>query len=164
MQKLPDRRVRGNLAGTVEPAGPLGYTVILGLCGLLMRESRATWLRQLALAAWAAGLALGMGGCVEPAGKQALDNPDSLVKIRVLKEISRDGGHDARTLARVVEELDNRDPAVRFYAIAALRTVTGQTFGYRYYDEETARQPAIEKWRQWLADQGRSGPVAGHGQ
>lgn len=98
-----------------------------------------------------------MAGCVEPAGEHSLKNPDSLVKVLVLKEMARGGRPDAKTLAQVVEELENRDPAVRFYAINALQAITGQTFGYRYYDDETVRQPAVDKWRRWLADQGNGG-------
>ncbi len=31
--------------------------------------------------------------------------------------------------------------------------MTGQTFGYHYYEDETEREPAVEKWNQWWASQ-----------
>ena len=39
-----------------------------------------------------------------------------------------------------------------------LQKLTGETLGYRYYDDESARAPAIARWRAWLAAQkGRVG-------
>lgn len=58
----------------------------------------------------------------------------------------------ARSAAPLVEALDSNDAAERFYAIQGLEKLTGETFGYVYYEEETARKPAIERWKQWLND------------
>lgn len=54
-------------------------------------------------------------------------------------------------LPQLVKDLDSDDPAVRFYSIASLQRLTGQTFDYHYYDDEVQRQPAINRWREWLA-------------
>jgi hypothetical protein len=29
--------------------------------------------------------------------------------------------------------------------------MTGQQFGYRYYDNETGRAPAVGRWHDWLS-------------
>lgn len=50
----------------------------------------------------------------------------------------------------MVKDLDSDDPAVRFYAIGGLKRLTGQTFGYHYYEDEQQRRPALEKWKAWL--------------
>jgi hypothetical protein len=48
--------------------------------------------------------------------------------------------------------LDDEDSAIRFAAISALKRMTGQDLGYRYYDGEYDRRAAVERWRQWLKD------------
>jgi hypothetical protein len=125
-----------------------------------MRQHRSARLLLL----WPALAGAPLLGCHEPAARRELSHPDSMVKILTIKEISRQERDDAQTLAQLVEELDNRDPAVRLYAINALRNLTGQSFDYRYFDDELDRKPALEKWRRWLADQssgGASQSVAG---
>jgi hypothetical protein len=78
-------------------------------------------------------------------------NPDPSGKIPAIVEAVRKG--DRRAVNQLVKDLDNDDPAVRFYAIEGLRRLTGHTFNYRYYDGEDERQPAIQAWKQWLAKQ-----------
>ena len=46
----------------------------------------------------------------------------------------------------IVEQLDSDDPAVRLIAIAALEKLTGETYGYHYDDPPFLREPAIERW------------------
>ena len=60
----------------------------------------------------------------------------------------------------MVKDLDSDDAAVRMFAIGGLRRLTGETFGYNYYDDEDAREPAVKQWQQWLEAQERP-PVAG---
>lgn len=57
---------------------------------------------------------------------------------------------DRGALPQIVGRLDDHDSAVRFAAINALRRMTGEDFGYRYYDDESARKPAMLKWNRWL--------------
>ena len=45
----------------------------------------------------------------------------------------------------IVEQLDSDDPAVRFMAIAALKKLTGETYGYHYEDPPSLREPAIPR-------------------
>jgi len=54
---------------------------------------------------------------------------------------------------QIVKELSNDDPAVRFYAIQALERISGgETYDYRFYDSPEDQQPAIDRWKQWLAE------------
>ena len=101
-------------------------------------------------AAGAVALALN-AGCGGPPPVRHVTNPDPSGKIPAIVEAVRRG--DRRALNHLVKDLDNDDPAVRFYAIEGLRRLTGQTCGYRYYDDEDERQPAIQAWKQWLAKQ-----------
>lgn len=60
---------------------------------------------------------------------------------------------DPASLEELVYALGDDDPAVRLFAIQALKDRTGQDLGYRYYDTPEARAQAQRRWRQWLADQ-----------
>jgi hypothetical protein len=107
----------------------------------------SSYLLCAALAAWCVA-----GGCSEPRGPLSVKSDDPDLKIPAIKQDVRQRNmHDA---AQMVKDLNDDDPAVRFYAIEGLRRLTGQTFDYHYYDDEDQRQPAIERWRQWLAQQG----------
>ena len=58
---------------------------------------------------------------------------------------------DPAAVRQLVSDLESDDPAVRLYAIHALQGLTGERFGYRYYDGDERREEAVGKWRQWLA-------------
>ena len=57
-----------------------------------------------------------------------------------------------RQVVCVQFRLIDDDSAIRFAAITALQRISGETFGYRYYDDALQRQPAIRQWQQWLKD------------
>ena len=87
------------------------------------------------------------GGCFgHPPYKIGDPDPDSNIPAMKIAALS----HDAKSQAALVQQLSSDDPAVRFYAIDALRRLTGQTFGYRYYDDDEDRKPAVERWKRWL--------------
>ena len=88
-------------------------------------------------------------GCGGPPPVKDVSNPDPSGKIPAIVEAAKRG--DRRVINQLVKDLDNDDPAVRFYAIEGLRRLTGETFGYKYHDDEDERQPAIQAWKQWLA-------------
>lgn len=68
---------------------------------------------------------------------------------------------DADTLGQLIHALSDDDPAVRLFGFQALRSRTGQTHGYRYYDPLDKRQAAIANWNAWLAQQqGIDAPTA----
>ena len=104
---------------------------------------------------WPGMLVLGCllaGGCF-PREAQEIGSIDPSSSIPAIQKAARD--KDRAAIPALVKQLDSDDPAVRFYSIEALRTLTGQTFRYRYYDDAEARTPALKRWQQWLAKQGR---------
>lgn len=89
-------------------------------------------------------------GCLPaPRPKPVLTDPDPSLKIPAIKLSVQN--KDTSAAAQLVKDLNSDDPAVRFYAIEGLRKLTGEDFGYRYYDDTDAREPAIERWKAWLA-------------
>jgi hypothetical protein len=89
-------------------------------------------------------------GCGGPPPVRDVSNPDPSGKIPAIVAAAKKG--DRRVLSQLVKDLDNDDPAVRFYAIEGLRRITGQTLGYHYYYGEDERQSSIQAWKQWLSD------------
>ena len=98
------------------------------------------------LLAVGAALAAGCGH-----GPRSVSDPDPADKIPAIETATRD--HDRRAIPQLVADLDNNDPAIRFYAIDALHMLTGEDFGYEYYLDDDARKPAVERWKVWLARQ-----------
>lgn len=96
--------------------------------------------------AWVVGLSA--AGCTAPHGPRAVTNPDPVQKIPAIQDAVR--RHDLSVTPQLVKDLDNEDPAIRFYAFEALRKLSGQDFGYRYYDDTDERRPAVDRWRAWL--------------
>lgn len=92
-----------------------------------------------------------VGGCHEPTGPKTVYSPDPSVKIPAIKEaVATD---NQKAAGELVKDLSSDDPAVRFYAIQGLQRLTGKDFGYRYYDDEDLRKPAVKQWQDWLAEQ-----------
>ncbi|HEY8667724.1 MAG TPA: hypothetical protein VIL86_13745 [Tepidisphaeraceae bacterium] len=94
-------------------------------------------------------LALSATGCTHPSRPLSVGDPDPSVKIPAIKQAVRHG--DIEVSRQLVKDLDSDDPAVRFYAIEALQRLVGDDFGYRYYQDERDRRPAVDVWRKWLA-------------
>ena len=62
----------------------------------------------------------------------------------------------------LVERLSDPDPAVRMFAGAALRKLTGKDFDFSPHGSAAEREAAVERWRAWLearaeADEGLAG-------
>jgi hypothetical protein len=102
---------------------------------------------------WRAGIiAVVVGsaaGCWTPEPK-SLNSDSAPTAIPAIKDAAI--ARDHKAIPRLIVDLDNGDSAIRFAAIGALEKMTGQTFGYHYYDTELARRPAIERWRHWLKE------------
>jgi hypothetical protein len=98
-----------------------------------------------------------LAGCVHPSEPLSVKSHNPLVKIPAIKQAVRED--DRAVLPQLVHDLDSDDAAVRFFAIAGLRHITGKDFGYRFYDDKIERRPAIEQWRQWLATQEKQPPM-----
>ena len=112
--------------------------------------------RVFALAVSCAALAAAASGCTAPRGPLVVTDPDPSVKIPAIKKAVR--LKDRKAVKQLVADLENDDPAVRFYAINGLHRITGQRLGYDYYAAEEQRGPAVQRWRQWLdgQDNGRA--------
>lgn len=79
------------------------------------------------------------------------DDPGS--KIPAIRRAARE--QDQESVRQLVADLESDDPAVRFYAIRALRGLVAQDFGYHYWAPDEQREPAVQRWKQWLADRER---------
>jgi hypothetical protein len=101
---------------------------------------------------WLASVAsfVGVAGC-GPRPVKDVSNPDPSGKIPAIELAANN--RNWRAVPQMVKDLESDDPAIRFYAIEGLRRITGQTFAYHYYEDESQRQPAVEHWKQWLASQ-----------
>lgn len=108
----------------------------------------------------AATLAALACGCASPKIDYAVGDTDPSVKIPAIKIAAEGRARDGATVRQLVKDLDSDDAAVRFYAIEGLRRITGESFGYEYYDEEEARKPAVQKWQAWLSDRDHTPPDA----
>ncbi len=97
----------------------------------------------------AVNLAIAAGGCGH--GPRSVSDPDPANKIPAIEAAVSQ--NDRRVIPQLVTDLENDDPAVRYYADEALRRLTGQDMGYQYFADEDRRKPAVERWKQWLAKQ-----------
>lgn len=88
-----------------------------------------------------------ISGCYTPQPK-SLASDSAPSAIPAIKEAG--DKNDRAAIPRLVQDLDDNDSAIRFAAISALKKMTGQDLGYRYYDDEFVRQPAIDQWKMWL--------------
>ena|ERR1700730_11957431 len=86
------------------------------------------------------------GGCT-PREDRSITAIDPLNSIPAIQDAARN--KDRHAIPALVKQLDNDDPAIRFYAISALRDITGETFGYHYFDNGVVRKPAVQKWQEW---------------
>ncbi len=97
-------------------------------------------------------LVVAAGGCFSaPRGTPDVTSVDPSLKIQgIAKAVDQ---KDRSKAQQMVKDLDNDDAAVRFYAIEGLERLTGETFGYRYYDDEDQRKPAVKRWQDWMREQ-----------
>lgn len=81
-------------------------------------------------------------------GQPNLASHDPALKIPAMKAAARH--HDRAAIPVLIQALSSQDPAIRFYAIYALRKITGHEFGYVYYAPERRRDKAITHWKKWF--------------
>lgn len=88
-------------------------------------------------------------GCSGYTGPRSVVNEDPAVKIPEIRNAVARG--DKSVMPHLVNDLDNDDPAVRLYAIGALRRLSGQNIEYDWTEaDRAARRPAIETWRAYV--------------
>ena len=108
--------------------------------------TRRTRLTLLACAALVGASPVGCGGY---AGPRSIVNEDPAVKIPQIKAAATK--QDRSAIPQLARDLDSDDAAVRFYAIEALRRLTGETLDYDWTEEDRhARRPAVERWREYV--------------
>jgi len=104
--------------------------------------------RGLVVLAVAAAFVAGVG-CI-PKETQSIGAVDPSSSIPAIQQAAKK--KDRTAIPALVKQLESDDPAVRFYAINALRDLTGQTQGFNYFDDAEARKPAVLRWKAWLAE------------
>jgi hypothetical protein len=77
-----------------------------------------------------------------------LNNPNPMVRIMAIKWAGDNKVSSATP--QLVDFLQDEDMAVRFYAIEALRRITGTDNGYDYKANPQSRAKAVERWREFL--------------
>ena len=91
-------------------------------------------------------------GCSSPVDRKIeisdLNNPNPMVRIMAIKW----AGDNKVSLAipQLVDFLQDEDKSVRFFAIEALRRITGTDNGYDYKANPQLRAEAVERWREFL--------------
>lgn len=142
---------RGRFVYQHTPPGPVGT---ISLAAQLLRSQSAAsvdedpvrkrWLPLFLVA-------LFVVSCRPPRPPLRIDHPDPIVKIPAMKKAVRE--QDQRQTELLISDLDSDDAAVRMFAIEALQRLTGEDLGYRYWDGESDRRPAVQRWRAWLDEQ-----------
>ncbi|MEM1097882.1 MAG: hypothetical protein AAGH92_03730 [Planctomycetota bacterium] len=89
-------------------------------------------------------------GCTAPPVEPDLTSDRADAKVPALVA-QADRGDDADYPA-LVRALDDDDPAVRFAAARSLRSLTGEDYGYRFFDSRLDRQDAVARWQDWLIE------------
>ncbi len=97
----------------------------------------------------AVALGVAAAGCQAPRDAPSVYSDDPDLKVLAIKRDVDD--HDPQDEPALVHDLDDRDPAVRFYSIQGLERLTGLTLGYRSFDDEPTRAAAVARWHAWLA-------------
>lgn len=111
------------------------------------RDSAAIGMRTASFIITAVGMAA--MGCGH--GPRHVTDPDPSDKIPAIHEAVQ--LNDRTAIPQLIIDLDSDDAAVRLHSIKALRALTGQSFGYNFYDDQERRKAAIEKWRKWYSRQ-----------
>ena len=89
-------------------------------------------------------------GCRPGPSRQPLTDSDPIFVVPAVTDLV---GEDLTMLesVRLFELLDDPDAAVRLAAGQTLRLRSGgEDFGYRFWQDDEDREPAIRRWRDWL--------------
>lgn len=93
----------------------------------------------------------GLTGCQAPRGPVSVNSDDPDLQILAMRRDASD--RSPTDVPKLVEDLQSDDPAIRFYAIEALRRITHDDFGYCFYDDADQRKAATARWQAWLTRQ-----------
>lgn len=92
--------------------------------------------------------ALNICGCSANNPLKGLSSPDP--RVRALSAVQAGQQKIWPAVPLLVDRLEDPDPAVRFYAVKALRRITGEQLGYLYYQRADQRRHAVERWRSYV--------------
>jgi len=87
--------------------------------------------------------------CGPPAITGGFDSPQPAARIFATRRIAAET-NPARIRAAMpslIQNLTSDDPAVRLLTAEALEKLTHESYGYRYFDPEWMRAPAVDRWR-----------------
>ena len=87
-------------------------------------------------------------GCQDYRGPVSIHSNDPDLHVVAIKRDQACPNHE--DLVQMVEDLNDDDPAIRFYAIQSLQRVTHDDFGYRFYEDEDQRVPSLKRWQAWM--------------
>ncbi|MCZ6794047.1 MAG: hypothetical protein O7J95_10585 [Planctomycetota bacterium] len=108
-------------------------------------------------------VAAALGGCSSsldpPSGDLRLDLRHKDPRIRVLAARQAVTSGSVGAIDLLISNLADRDGAVRFYTVIALRKLSGREFGYLPHGTPAERAEAIVRWKAWAADRGAPAPA-----
>ena len=115
----------------------------------MIRQSNACGCWAVALGCvWAIVVLNGCADVMRPVGLAELEDPEPIVRIRAIHWAGENAGEEAVPV--LVERLAEEDKSVRLYAIASLKRITGNDYGYDYKANAQQRAEAVKRWRQAL--------------
>lgn len=100
--------------------------------------------------------AVGLTGCepIQADSYRGFEDDDPAARLAAITRAGRT--RDEQAIPYLVDRLTDSEPEVCFFAIVALRKITGRTFGYRHYQPRRLRAEAVLKWRQWVKEHGKA--------
>ena len=97
-----------------------------------------------------------LAGCSSPLNRKMqlsdLQDPNPSVRVMAIKWAGDNKVSSA--VPQLVDFLQDEDRAVRFYAIEALRRITGTDNGYDYKANPERRAEAVKRWREYIKAKG----------
>lgn len=92
---------------------------------------------------------LGPISCGPPAISGGFDSPQPAARIFATRRAAAetDPAKIREAMPGLIRNLESDDPAVRLLSAEALGELTGESYGYRYFDPEWLRSPAVQRWR-----------------
>lgn len=100
------------------------------------------------------------GGPEQTAAGLQSDNPSVRMDACVQAARSR----DSSAVPLLVDRLNDPSSDVRFCAIRTLKSITGQTFDYPFYQDDRQRAASVARWREWLRSQAATRPSSRPGE
>ena len=107
------------------------------------RRQTGKWLRL----AWAGLILAGCSGAKSGNYLENISAGKPEIATSAMNEAAQKKSPEA--IVPLIKRLHDEDPAIRLSAITALKSITGQDFGYRSYEPPTKRALAIQRWWDW---------------